>query len=174
MTARFRDSNYNIGQNVKLYEKVRDALDKRAGAAHEARVNVGNKIVEITPNWDNENINPGTATGAVMAGLASIVDELYVPISADTEVAEVERVDGGVRYLVNVDSGFEQQARFRAMMEAGSGYTSLITDDFDLSDADVLTKRPGRDTWQFEVVVKDENQDIVDKKDQIGLGIFNR
>lgn len=170
----FREGSRSIGENIKLYEKIKDAIDSRADAAHEARVTIGDKIVEVTPNYENENIDPGTATGFIIAAISDITDELYVPIAADTEVVNTESVENGTKYTVNVDAGLEQQARYQAMMEAGTGWTSFITDSFDQEDPEAIRNRVVRDTWQVEVTVRDPDTSSGNKKDSIGLGFFNR
>jgi len=167
-----RDGSYSLGQNVKLYKRIKQQIDNRADAAHEARVNVGNKLVQVTPDWENENIRPGTATGAIMAGIAAVVDEYLAPISADTEIANVEYTEEGIRYTVNVDAPFEQQARFRAMMEAGAGFSSLITDSYNMTEPEDIRHRMVQDTWQMEVLVEEPKSDE-SEKDSLGLGLLN-
>jgi len=172
MDRPFQQVDYTIGQNLKIYERIKQQLDNRTTAAHDVRTNIGDTIVSVTPNYENENINPGTATGVIMAGIATVLDQYAVPMSADTEVADVESVENGTKYTVNVDAGFRQQARFRGMMEAGSGYTSFFTDGFEVSDMDSIRERLVRDTWQMDVVVEDPQPDQ-NQKSKIGLGLFN-
>lgn len=160
--------DYDIGQNIKLYKKIADALDSRADAGHNLRLRLEDAVVTVTPTWDNENIKPGTLLGAVTAGVSLVLDDYFVPTAADTEIVDSEIVDNGVKYTVNVDSSLKQQARFRAMMEAGQGFISLVSDRFEYGDEGVLRKRPARDTWQFEITVKDRNTDsdrLIDIRD---------
>jgi hypothetical protein len=149
--------DYDLGQNIKVYKKVGEALDARADAGHNLRISLENTIITVTPTWDNENIKPGTLAGAVTAAITLIADDYAVPTTADTEIVDSEIVEDGVRYKVNVDSSFKQQARFRAMMEAGQGFVSLVTDKFEYNENGVLRKRPARDTWQFVITVKDKD-----------------
>lgn len=166
----FRDEGFKIGQTLQLYKRIQRKLDERAEAGHNIRANIGDKIVEVTPTWQNENIQPGTLTGAIVAAIATTTDELVpVDILAETEISDVEKVDDGTIYEVNVDAPLEQQARFEAMMEAGTGVTSLVVDQFDVEDTDVLKKRPSRDTYQFTVKVKDTDAD----SKSVGLGILD-
>jgi len=159
--------DYNLGQNIKLYKKVVNALDARADAGHNLRISLEDAIVTVTPTWNNDNIKPGTLAGAVTAAITLIADDYAVPTTADTEIVDSEIVENGVRYKVNVDSSFKQQARFRAMMEAGQGFVSLVTDRFEYNGNGVLRKRPARDTWQFEITVKDKQDDA-----ERGFGII--
>lgn len=161
-------SDYSIGQNIQLYKRIAEKLDARAEAGHALRLRVENAAVRVTPTWDNENVQPGTLTGALMAGISAVLDNYAVPTGADTEIVDTEVMgNGDVKYTVNVDSSFKNQARFRAMMEAGQGFVSLVTDRFDYGDEGVLRKRPARDTWQFEIIVED-----VDEESSRGLGIL--
>lgn len=159
--------DYNLGQNIKLYKKVVNALDARADAGHNLRISLEDAIVTVTPTWNNDNIKPGTLAGAVTAAITLIADDYAVPTTADTEIVNSEVVENGVQYTVNVDSSFKQQARFRAMMEAGQGFVSLVTDRYEYNENSVLRKRPARDTWQFKITVKDK-QDNAER----GFGII--
>ena len=161
-----------IGNNVKLYRKVQQALDNRAQPGHEARLNIGQSIVEVTPTWSNENIRPGTLTGAVFAAVVKVVGDTELPVGSDTEIVAVEDVDGGMLYTVNVDAPLKQQAMFQWMMEAATGFTSLFIDQFETSQPEAVRRRVARDTWQLEVLVKDA-QPNRNAKDEIGLGLFN-
>lgn len=151
--------DYDIGQNIKVYKKIVNALDARADAGHDLRISLENSIITVTPTYDNDNIKPGTLAGAITAGVTLLADDYVVPTAADTEIVDSNIVENGVEYTVNVDSSFKQQARFRAMMEAGQGFVSLVTDRFEYNDSGVIRKRPARDTWQFVITVKDKQDD---------------
>jgi hypothetical protein len=168
--TRFGEDGYQVGQFLRVYERVKDQLNKRSEAGHNLRVTVGNKFVELTPDYDNDNINPGTATGAVVAAIAETTDEFIpVDILSETEIADVEPTSDGAIYTVNVDAPLPQQARFQAMMEAGTGFTSLVADEFDVSEPELLRKRPGRDTYQYTVKVKEVGAD----GDGLGLDVLD-
>jgi len=153
-------SNYTIGKNLKLYERVRKLINENADAGHSARVELGDKIVEVTPNYANENINPGTAAGAITAVLVSI-SNTYVPTSlffGDTEVSSIEKTQDGAIYDVNVDAIFENEGRFRAFIESGQGIQSLVSEDFEMmDDPEPFNKKPVQTTWQYRVKVKTDN-----------------
>jgi len=150
-------SNYTIGKNLKLYQRVRRVLNKNADSGHSARVKVGDKIVEVTPNYANENLNPGTAAGAVIATL-QYIGETYIPISflvGDTEVTSVKQTSDGATYDVNVDAVFQNEGKFKAMLESGQGVQSLITEDYEMQGKpEVFNKKPLQTTWQYTVKVK--------------------
>lgn len=160
--------NLTIGKRVKLYERVRKQLNSRSDSGHDARVRIGDKIVEVTPNYANENLNPGTAAGAIVAAIESLAGT-YVPIAGDTEVTSVEMQEDGAVYQVNVDSVFEQEGKFKAMMESGQGVTSIITDSFDVGEPETFNKKPARTTWQYEVKVRTDTQG---EQRDLGLGIL--
>lgn len=165
----FKDEGYSIGQYLKLYKRIQNQLEKREEAAHQVRVNLGDKIVELTPTFANKNIEPGTAAGAIMAVAAMWIDE-YVPMAADTEIVDSEKTDQGTRYTVDVDAPFPQQGKFRAMMEAGEGFPSLLVDDFDITEEDVMQVRAGRDTYQYDVLIKDNTPE---NPKSIGFGLLD-
>lgn len=160
-----------VGSRIQLYRRIKEQLDRRSGAANELRMDLGNKIVRVTPNWSNPNIAPGTAAGAVLAAVTIVADE-YVPIGADTEIVDVDEGQEGTVYTVNVDSPLPQQAIFQAEMEAGGGFQSLITDQFNIRDQDTVNNRLVRDTWQVELEVIDSEPS--DPKDRLGFGVLQR
>lgn len=164
------DVSYSIGKYVKLYERVRQRVADNTEAGHNARVNIGNMLVDLTPDYENDNIAPGSAAGAAVAGIAHITGDLLpVDVLSETEISDTESVSDGTIYTINVDAPLPQQARFRAMLEAGSGFTSLIADDYDVSDGDVLKKRPTRDTYEYKVKIKEfEAQD-----NEAGFGLLD-
>lgn len=147
-------NEFEVGQFLQVSRRISRKINSRAEAGHQLRTFIGDRIVEVTPNFDNENFNEGTVAGAVVSAVAALVDE-YVPIAADTEIVDSEPVENGTRYTVNVDSPLESQARFRAMIESGSGWTSYLVDEYDMEDPQPLRKRPARDTWQVDVVVRE-------------------
>lgn len=149
-----------IGSRVQLYERLRKKLDSKGGIGHTTRVNIGNRLVKITPTWQNENIDPGTLAGAMVAAISTTIDDFApVDIASSAEIAGSEPIEGGAKYTVNVDGVLPQQARFMAMMDAGTGFTSLFTDKMDVKEVGALRKRIGRSTWQFEVIVMDTAED---------------
>lgn len=157
---------------LNLHKKIRRELEQRKNAAHGVRVGIGDKIVNVTPNFQNDNIRPGTLAGLMYAATAAIVERYSpVPITADTEIAEVQATDDGMLYTVNVDAPLEQQARFQAMAESGQGFISFFTDEMVVQDSSVPKKRVTRDTWQFEVLVADD-KDVEGEKEKLGLGIL--
>jgi len=150
--------SYGIGGKLGLVEKIRQELDNRSEAGHNARVNIGNTIVEVTPNFETDNISPGSMAGAILAVIAKQGNAIVpVDVLSETEIAAAEPKENSTVYTVNVDAALPQQAKFQAMMEAGTGFTSLITDEFDVGNSQSLRKRIGRTTWQYQVEVFDNS-----------------
>jgi hypothetical protein len=104
----------------------------------------------------NTNIDSNTVAGALVVATVYAL-ESYLPGSAgaNTEVLSVEEMDGGstYKYTINTNAPLEGQARFRAILDSTTGFTSLYTDEIEIQDFEVIQKRPGRDTYQYEITV---------------------
>lgn len=152
-------SDYSLGGRIGIANKIQEAVDGVADTGHDIRIKTEDAIVTVTPTWENETIEAGSLVGLATAAVVSAANT-YVPLGSETEIANVEKVEGGTKYTVNVNAGFRNQAMFRSVMETGTGYTSLITDVQDIQDEEVLRKRPLRDTYQFEVLVEGVEGDL--------------
>jgi hypothetical protein len=94
--------------------------------------------------------------GALEAGIALLLKETVgLPLGSDVEVSDVEATQGGNIYTINVDAPFENMAEAQAFFEAGTGYTSIITDLIEVQETEVLRTRTVRDTYQIKVLVRD-------------------
>lgn len=162
---------YSIGKRLKLFERVGRVINARTEAGRKIRLKTEDAVVKITPTWESDNIGAGTIAGAMIAAVSTVLDDYAIPLGSETEIVDVDAAsNGGVKYTVNVNSAFQNQARFKAMIESGTGFTSLLTDKFNVQTEDVLKERPARDTWQYEVVVEDANPgDSMER----GLGLLN-
>ena len=152
-------TDFSLGGRIGIVNKVQEAVDGVAGTGHNIRIKTEDAVVTVTPTWENETIERGSLIGLTTAAIASIT-KTYIPLGSETEIANVEKVEGGTKYTVNVNAGFRNQAMFRSIMETGTGYTSLITDRNEIVDEEVLRKRPLRDTYQFEVLVEGVTGDV--------------
>jgi hypothetical protein len=152
-------TDFSLGGRIGIANKVQEAIDGVAGTGHNIRIKTEDAIVTVTPTWENDTIERGSLIGLTTAAIASAT-KTYVPLGSETEIANVEKVEGGTKYTVNVNAGFRNQAMFRSIMETGTGYTSLITDRNEIVDEEVLRKRPLRDTYQFEVLVEGVTGDL--------------
>ena len=160
---------YSIGSRTKIAERIGKIINGRTELGRAVRLRTESAIVTITPTWETDNIEGGTLTGAMIAGVSVLLDDYAVPLGSETEISDAEVVEDGVLYTVNVNAAFKNQARFKAMMESGTGFTSLLTDKFNVQTEGALKTRPARDTWQFEVLVEDEG---VGEGLDTGLGII--
>ena len=162
-----------IGQNIQLADRVREVIDARSDFGHAVRIKTEEAFVTVTPNWETDNIQKGTATGLITSAIASATST-YVPILTDTEIVDTEPKSDGVLYTVNVDAGFRNQAMFRSIIESGNGYTSLLVDESNVESEALLRKRPLRDTYQFEVFVHEgkdlteDNNNMQDREENSG------
>jgi len=161
---------YSIGSRTKIAERIGKIINGRTELGRAIRLRTESAIVTITPTWETNNIQGGTLTGATIAGVSVLLDDYALPIGSETEITDAEVVENGVLYTVNVDAAFKNQARFKAMIESGTGFTSLLTDKFDVQTEGALRTRPARDTWQFEVLVEDKGlgEDL-----DTGLGVLS-
>lgn len=157
-------SDFSLGGRIGIANKIQEAVDQVAGTGHNIRIKTEDAVVTVTPTWENDTIERGSLIGLTTAAVASAT-KTYVPLGSETEIANVEKVEQGTKYTVNVNAGFRNQAMFRSVMETGTGYTSLLTDRHDIVDEEVVRKRPLRDTYQFEVVVEGLDADL-DNLDQ--------
>jgi len=148
--------DYSIGKRARIAERIGGVINARTEAGRKLRIKTEEAVVTVTPTWETENIQGGTLLGAIIAAASTVADDSIIPLGSETEITDAQVVDNGVMYTVNVDAAFQNQARFKAMIESGTGFTSLITDKFDMEQEAVLKERPARDTWQFKVLVDDE------------------
>lgn len=149
-------TDYSIGSRLKAGERLSNFINARTRAGRTLRLKTESAVVKVTPTWETDKIQGGTLVGALIAATSTVLDDYAIPLGSETEIVDSEVTDKGVLYTVNVNSAFKNQARFKAMMESGTGFTSILVDDFDMQTEEVLKTRPARDTWQFEVLVEDE------------------
>lgn len=136
-----------------IFRRVEDRVDNRA---RKLRNRLDDPLERRVPKVENRNIGNGIGVGAIEAGIAKILDDtLGVPFGSDTEIVDAEPIDGGMKYYVNVDAPLRNMARMRGFFEAGTGFTSLLTDEVDVEDVDVVKTRVLRDTYQIVVNIRD-------------------
>lgn len=120
-----------------------------------ARNRPGQKAAKRLPEGNLSGWERGEAIGAVNAGLAVVLEEtLGVPFGATSEITNVEPVDGGNVYTVNVDAPSENIAKARALIDSSTGFSSYLIDEYDIEDVEMINIRPVRDTHQIKVKVK--------------------
>lgn len=149
--------SYSIGGRLKAGDRLSNFINARTRLGRKLRLKTESTIVTVTPTWETDRLKGGTLAGALTAGVAVLLDDYALPLGSETEIVDSETTNEGIVYTINVNSAFKNQARFKAMMESGTGFTSILVDDFDMKTEEVLKTRPARDTWQFEVLVEDED-----------------
>lgn len=150
---RLRDKE--LGERLRIVERIHKQLKPYKEPSHKKRVEVGDKVVEVTPNWHNDNLDRGSAFGAITAGIMHVLDDYAIPLAGSSDIVNREDHPEGQLYTVIVDASFREQGMFRAMAESGTGFASLFVDEFDVEEENVKDKRIGRDSWEFEILVKE-------------------
>jgi len=133
---------------------LRKAESSIEGPLRNLRSNIDGSIEGIVPRVPNRNIGGGVGVGFLEAAVAAVIDE-YVPLAAEADVVNVESTDMGMEYTVNVNAPFENMARARAFIDSGTGFTTILTDELDVQDVEVLKTRPLRDTYQIKLLIQD-------------------
>lgn len=150
------DSGFQPGKRLNIQGRVRD----RANSLTEPGSNVRDKVdrllkgAPISPA--NENINTSTVVGAVGTAIVWALED-YLPgrVGADASISDAEVMDDGVLYTIDTNAVIESQARFRSMLDAGTGITSLWTDEMTVESIQLVKQRPARDTYRYEIKVSD-------------------
>lgn len=123
---------------------------------HNIRDKPDNRIEETFPEFENRNFGQGKAVGAVLAGIADVLEDVIgVPFGASSDIVDSQPVENGVVYTVNVNAPMESMAEARAMIDSTTGYTSYFTDQFSIEKVEIQKTRVLRDTFQVEVLVED-------------------
>lgn len=152
------ESNTTIepGSRIQLQKRIQRRNNKLTPKVRKRRENLNEALQNGLVNPANENISVGTLAGGVGTFIVWLVED-YLPgqIGAQADIVSAEPADGGIKYVVDSNAPLESQARFRAFLDAGTGVTSLWTDEFDVQSVEVIKTRAGRDTHRYEIVVKD-------------------
>lgn len=136
-----------------IWRRIEDRIGDRPS---NIRNRPGGRLEKRFPKFENRNFGGGTAVGIVQAAIVTVIeDTVGVPFGADAEIIGVEPVSGGVLYTVNVNAPSENIAKARAFIDAGTGFTTILTDLLDVRSVEVTKTRMIRDTYQVEVRVED-------------------
>lgn len=137
-----------------IIDRIRSAPTRRAS---KFRNRYSKRVESATPDFlEGRAIGSGTMTGAVGAGILTILEETVgVPFGASSDIVSVDPVDGGAIYTVNVNAPTQNMAQARAFIDSTTGFVSYLTDRFEIENAEVLNTRMARDTYQVEVLVED-------------------
>lgn len=146
-------------------ERIRSTIDREPiwvraqnrvkGRASRVRNRPSDAIERTVPDLENRNIGGGTLAGTGMAGISVILqDTLGIPFGASSDIIDVEPVDDGQLYTVNVNAPTRVMADARATIDSTTGFTYLITDSVEIRSVEKLDERMVRDTWQIKLVVR--------------------
>lgn len=137
-----------------IWRKVEDRLSERASTARQRVLN--DPLERRVPRVGQRNIGEGIGAGLIEAGIAVILEEtLGVPFGASSDIVDTTPVDGGMVYTVNVNAPVENMAKARAFIDSTTGFLSILTDNYEIDNAEVLNTRMLRDTYQIELLVED-------------------
>lgn len=111
------------------------------------------EVVEnVAPELPDMNIGGGQGAGAVGAGILTLLeDTVGVPFGSSTDIVNIEEDGTDLIYTVDVNSPTENIAKARAAIDSGTGFTTYLTDEFDIDSAEVVSTRVMRDTYRVEV-----------------------
>lgn len=150
-----------VGERIKnavdrepLYRRVEKKLRKPTKRIRDAP---GSTISRVAPTFQHRNFGGGTGAGAVGAAVGVILeDTVGLPFGADSDVMDVQPSQGsdGTIYVVNVNAPTKNMAEARAFIDAGTGFTSLLTDVLDVEDVNVIDTRVLRDTYQITLKIQ--------------------
>lgn len=130
------------GRVERKSSKVRNAL--------------GDTLEDIGKDAVDRNFGNGEVIGLAGAGLIVILeDTVGIPFGAGSEIVDSEAVEGGTVYTIDVNAPTKNIAEMRAFLDSTTGFASLLTDKVETQDIQVINFRPGRDTHQIEIEVRD-------------------
>lgn len=136
----------------------RKAEDQIKNPGHNLRNRVSGSIGNRVPRFENRNFGGGIGVGVVSAAVATILeDTVGLPFGGSADVMGVRPAQDGQGnvYTVNVNAPTEDMAKARAFIDAGTGFTSLLTDTLRVREVEILDKRTVRDTYQIELRIID-------------------
>lgn len=138
---------------TKIVRSITNRLQDRTSRI---RNRPSERMERSLPDFPERNLGGGVAIGAVNAGVATALEDVIgVPFGGSTDIIEVEAMQGGVKYVMNVNAPTENMAEARAFIDSSTGFTSYLTDLYDVESVDVVKTRTLRDTYQIELVIRD-------------------
>lgn len=134
-------------QKRPITRRVQDYLADTSSSVRNAP---GENLRKRVPRVAERNIGEGVAVGAIEAGVAIIIEEtLGVPLGASSDTIDVDVLEEGNEvYTVNVNAPTRNMAEARAFLDAGTGFTSYLTEVFEVEEVEIVRTRMVRDTYQ--------------------------
>jgi len=147
-----------VGERVKqrLDRKPvwRRASERLAEPGHEVRSAIGSNVGSRVPEFENRNFGNGIGAGVVGAAAATIIeDTVGVPFGGSSDILNVRPAGKANEYTVNVNAPMEDMAKVRAFLDSSTGFLSLLTDELDVQDVELVDKRALRDTYEVKLRV---------------------
>lgn len=106
------------------------------------------------PELNQLNIGRGRAVAGVGAGILTILeDTIGVPFGATIDIVNTEPTEDGMLYTVNVNAPTEGIAEARSFIDTGTGFSSYLTEEYNIESMEIVGKRPLRDTYQVDIEV---------------------
>lgn len=128
---------------------IRRSIGEQTG---EIRALPGDVVDNITPELERFNVGGGVGVGALGAGILTILeDTVGVPFGSSTDLIDIRTDGDDLIYEIDVNAPTQNIAEARAVIDSGTGFSSFITDEFDIEDAEVVSRRVARDTYRIEV-----------------------
>lgn len=145
------------GDRLDIPERARknsSRLRPVAKGLRDAINEVGGNVI----NLPNENIDDGVGIAALATAVAYVAED-YLPIrlGASISTVDIEEVEGQEQtfdYTLDVNAALENQARLKAKVQSGTGFTSLWSDKLEVLDYEEIATRPARDTYRYKIRVQ--------------------
>lgn len=147
----------NVRKSLNINQRIEQKANELTPSGASTRQKIDGFIKALPNRNANDNLDSASIVGFAMVQAISAAND-YIPgdLGADTEIVDVESVNNGTRYTVDVDAGLESQAELEAKMESSVGITGFWTEDITVESMEVTTERPARDTYRFVVTVSQE------------------
>lgn len=149
-------------------ERIKDRLDRPSvirrvesrfsNPGHSIRSRMSGRIGNRVPEFQHRNFGGGIGAGIVGAAVATILDDTVgIPFGGSADVVDVQPAEDGTGtlYRVNVNAPTENMAKARGFIDAGTGFSSVLTDVLDVQDVEVIGTRTLRDTYQVTLKIRD-------------------
>lgn len=151
------NKTFKPGKRLEIPDRVKKRERQFREPLSSTRQSISEAASKIPIEPPNENITPNTFVGALGTFVVYALED-YLPVrsGANISITNVEEEgDGEYVYDIDVNAALEPQARFKAIMESGTGAISLWVDNFEVVDAKVIKERPARDTYSYRVKIRE-------------------
>lgn len=142
------------GKRLEIPRRARETSNNLTGKGNELRTKLDNRLKNSAVNPANPNITTGTFVGAIGTVIVWLAED-YLPgrVGAEASVSGVDVGEDVITYTLDTDGAIESQARFRSILDAGTGVVSIWTDEIEVTSVETIKERPARDTFRYEIKV---------------------